>query len=154
MFLDLFYCLSIQKNISSINLRYLSENVLINGYMNFLSKWSIKMFAYEGAQIVPMAQPFICKQLLQLNIKLFSVSINNKNVVITFDEAVRLEYFSKDVLPDLIPSAFEILVYDDFTSRETTYELSGTKLIQLIFLRKSVVSQTYDEISLTIGGRW
>ena len=49
------------KNIASINLRYISENVLINGYMNFLSKWSIKMFAYEGAQIVPMAQPFICK---------------------------------------------------------------------------------------------
>ena len=44
------------KNISSINLRYTSENVLINGYMSFHSKCSIKMFAYEGAQIVP-----ICK---------------------------------------------------------------------------------------------
>ena len=49
------------KNIASINLRYISENVLINGYMNFLSKWSIKMFLYEGAEIVPMAQPLICK---------------------------------------------------------------------------------------------
>ena len=49
------------KNISAINLRFISENVLINGYMSFLSKWSIKVFAYEGAQIVPMAQPFICK---------------------------------------------------------------------------------------------
>ena len=37
------------KNIASINLRYISENVLINGYINFLSKWYIKMFAYEGA---------------------------------------------------------------------------------------------------------
>ena len=49
------------KNISFINLRYIRENVLINGYMNFLSKWSIKMLAYEGAQVVPMAQPFICE---------------------------------------------------------------------------------------------
>ena len=29
------------KNILSINLRYISENVLINGYMDFLSKWSM-----------------------------------------------------------------------------------------------------------------
>ena len=34
------------KNISSISLRYISENVLINGYMNFLSKGSIKMCVY------------------------------------------------------------------------------------------------------------
>ena len=29
------------KNILSINLRYISENVLINGYMDFLLKWSM-----------------------------------------------------------------------------------------------------------------
>ena len=29
------------KNISSINLRYVRENVLINGYMNFLSNFRI-----------------------------------------------------------------------------------------------------------------
>ena len=102
------------------------------------------MFAYEGAQIVPMAQSFICKKFRQLKTKLFSVNINAKNVVITFFETVPLEYFSKDVLIDLIPSAFEILVYNDFTSRETRYELSGTKLIWFNFLRKSVVSWTYD----------
>ena len=33
------------------------------------------------------------------------------NVVITFVEAVRLEYFSMDVLTNLIPLAFGILVY-------------------------------------------
>ena len=76
---------------SSINQRYISENVLINGYMNFLSKWSIKMFAFEGAQIVPMPQLFIFKLILQLKIKLRSVSIKAKNVVITFVEALRLE---------------------------------------------------------------
>ena len=86
-----------------------------------------------------------------MKIKLFSVSINAKNVVITFVEAVRLEYFFKDILTGLIPSAFGILVYNDFPSRETRYELSGTKLIWLIFLRKSVVSLTHDGISLTIG---
>ena len=122
------------KTISSINLKYIYKNVLINGYMNFPSKWSIKMFSYEGAQIVPMPQSFICKQFLQLKIKLLSVSINAKNVVITFVEAVYLEYFSKDVLTDLIPSAFKIFVYNDFTSRKTRYELSGTKSIWLIFL--------------------
>ena len=42
------------KNIPSINLRYISENVLINEYLNFLSKWSMKIFVYEGANIVPM----------------------------------------------------------------------------------------------------
>ena len=107
------------------------------------------MFAYEGAQIAPMAQPLICKQYLQLKIK-FNISINVKNVVITFVEAVRLEQFSRDVLMDLTPSAFGMLVYD-FTSRETRYELSGIKSIWLIFLRKSVVCWTYDGISLTIG---
>ena len=42
------------KNIPSINLRYISENVLINEYLNFLSKWSMKIFVCEGANIVPM----------------------------------------------------------------------------------------------------
>ena len=79
------------------------------------------------------------------------LSINAKNVVITFVEAVHLEYFSKDVLTDLIPSAFGIDVYSDFMFRETRYELSGTKLISLIFLKKSVAFWTYDGISLMIG---
>ena len=79
------------------------------------------------------------------------MSTNTKNIVITSAGAVHLENFSWDILTDLIPSAFAILVYNDFASRETRYELSGTKSIWLIFLRKSVVSWTYDEIFLTIG---
>ena len=39
-------------------------------------------------------------------------------VLITFVESVCLEYFSQAVLTDLIPSAFGLLVYNDFTSRE------------------------------------
>ena len=34
-----------------------------------------------------------------------------------------------DVLTDLTPSVFGILVYKDFTSRGTRYELSGTKSV-------------------------
>ena len=86
-----------------------------------------------------------------MKIKLFSISINTKNVVITFVEAVCLGYFSKYVLTDLIPSSLVILVYNDFTSRQKSYELSGPKFIWLTFLRKSVVSWTYDWIYLTIG---
>ena len=86
-----------------------------------------------------------------MKIKLFSVSINAKKVVIAFVEAFRLAYFSKDVLVNLIPSAFGILAHNDVTSRETRHELFETKSIWLIFLRESVVSWTYDGISLLIG---
>ena len=82
-----------------------------------------------------------------MKIKLLGDSINVKNVVITSVDAARLKYFPKDASMDLIPSAFGVLVYNDFTSRETRYELFGTKSIWLIFLRKLVVSWTYDAIS-------
>ena len=55
------------------------------------------MFAYEGPQIVPMAQPYICKWFLRFKIKLFSVSTDTKNVVITFVKTVHLEQFSKSL---------------------------------------------------------
>ena len=85
-----------------------------------------------------------------MKIKLFNASINAKNVVITFVKGVCLEHFSKDVLTNLIPSAFGILVYNDFTSTETRYELSETKSI--CYLPKNVRSIfDYDEISLTIS---
>ena len=92
------------------------------------------MFGCEGAEIVPIAQPFICNQFLHLKIKLFSVSINAKNVVITFAEAIRLEYFIKHALANLIPSAFGILVYNDFRSGEKGYEFS----VNLVNLSKKV----------------
>ena len=56
-----------------------------------------------------------------MKIKLFSVSINAKNVVSTFVEEICLEYFSEDLLVDLIPSAFGILVYNSFISREIRF---------------------------------
>ena len=75
--------------------------------------------------------PFICKLFLQSKIKLFNVSISAKNKVITFAEAVCSEYFSFDRYDSLL---FEILMYNDFASRETGYVLSGTKSVWLIFL--------------------
>ena len=44
----------------------------------------MKMFAYVGADFVPIAHPFICKKFVQLNIKLFNVNINFKKLMITF----------------------------------------------------------------------
>ena len=42
----------------------------------------MKIFAYVGEQMVPIAQPFICKQSFELNIKLLSVNLSARNVVI------------------------------------------------------------------------
>ena len=123
-----------------VSIVYILLKCLDKWVFEFSFKVVHKLFPYEGAQIVPMAQPIICKWYLQLQIKLPNVSIDAKNVVIRFLEVVRLEYFSKDVLTDFTPSAFGILIYNDFTSRETRYELSRTKSIWLIFLRKWLVS--------------
>ena len=46
--------------------------------------------------------------------------------MITFVEAVCLEQFFKYVLTDSIHSPFGILVYNDFASRKTRYDLSKT----------------------------
>ena len=54
---------------------------------------------YIGVQIVPMAQPFICMYLLQLNTKLFKVTI-------TFVTIVFLGKLSSDVFTAFIPSEF------------------------------------------------
>ena len=44
------------------------------------------MFAYEGVEIVSLAQIVVCKYFLQLKIKLFSVIIKFKNVVTSFSK--------------------------------------------------------------------
>ena len=55
------------------------------------------MLAYASAQIVPMAQPCICKYFSQLNTELLNVKITDTKVVITFVATVLLRKFSKDV---------------------------------------------------------
>ena len=42
----------------------------------------MKIFAYEGMQMVLIAQHFICKYNFKLNTKLLSVSMSDKNVII------------------------------------------------------------------------
>ena len=64
---------------------------------------------------------------MQLKIKLYKVSVNAKTEVYTFAEVVRSEYFSKDVLTDMISSALGILVYNEFKSKKTRHRMSGTK---------------------------
>ena len=49
------------------------------------------MFVYEATQLVPITERFICEDSFQLKIRLFSVSINAKHVVITFVKVVSLE---------------------------------------------------------------
>ena len=42
----------------------------------------MKIFAYEGMQMVLIAQPFICKYNFKLNTKMLSVSMSDKNVIV------------------------------------------------------------------------
>ena len=62
------------------------------------------MLAFGGAQIVPMAQPSICKYFLQFYTKLFDVKINDRKAVITFVATVLLGKVSRDILAALISS--------------------------------------------------
>ena len=71
------------KNMSSIYLRYNWTFCLINGLMCVSSNIAMKIFAYVGAHFVPIAHPFICKKLVQLNIKLINVNINFRKLMIT-----------------------------------------------------------------------
>lgn len=79
------------------------------------SKWYMNILAYAGAQIVRMAQPFICKSILEWNTKMFNVKINDWKVVITFVAPILLAKFFKDILTLLIPTESGILTYKDLT---------------------------------------
>ena len=69
--------------------------------------------------MVSIAQLFVCRQFLELNIKLFNVRMRDKSVVITFVATVRFGRLSRDFFPAFIPSAFGMLVYNDFMSINT-----------------------------------
>ena len=51
-------------------------------------------FSYDGAQIVLIAQPLICRKYFKLNIKLFKVRMRAKKVVIRFVATVVFVRFS------------------------------------------------------------
>lgn len=79
---------------------------LINAHMYFRSKSVIKTFAYEGAQMVPIAHPLICRQFLQLKLKLFRVSISVKNVIMAFMATVFYFRLSSALFVTVFPSEF------------------------------------------------
>ena len=56
----------------------------VNAYMYFHSKWSMKIFSWDGAQVVPITQLLVCKNFFELNIKLFKVGMGAKKVGISF----------------------------------------------------------------------
>ena len=92
------------KNISSVNLKLLYEVPSKNRVNVFSFKMvHMKMLAYAGGQIVPMAQPFSLQIVLQLN-------TNYRKVVINFVATFLLGKFSKDVLTALIRSELGIFV--------------------------------------------
>ena len=114
----------------------------------------IKRLAYEGAHLVPMETPFVCKKLVLLKTKLLSVNMSLKNVVITGVSGFIMEVSKKD-LTAVIPSWFGIFVYKDFTSIVTNIALCGRFFDTVsTLLIKSVVSWTYDFNFLTNGCRW
>ena len=45
------------------------RTLLINGYISFFSKLSMSILEYDCAKMVPIAQPFVCRWLLELIIK-------------------------------------------------------------------------------------
>ena len=71
----------------------------------------------DSAQMVPIAQPFVCRYFIELNIKLFNVRMRAKNVVITFVATARFGCLSIYFFTAFV--SFGMLVYKDFTSSDT-----------------------------------
>ena len=89
---------------------------------------------------------------MPLKMKLLSVSINIRNVVITLDGNLDGDIFSFS-LTACIPSSFGILVYRALTSMVTSMSFSSTSLlISDNLLIVSVESLVYD-LSLQTSGR-
>ena len=57
---------------------------LIYGQIRIYLNFPIKMFAYDSAQMVSIAQPFIWRQLMLLKTELLSVNPRKRNLIITF----------------------------------------------------------------------
>ena len=76
--------------------------------------------------MVLIAQPFVCRQLTELNIKLFNERMRSKNVVITFVATVCFGQLSRDFFTAFTLSAFGMLMHNN----------------ALIFRRKSLLSLT------------
>ena len=67
----------------------------VNAYMHFHSKWSMKIFSWDGAQVVPITQLLVCRNFFELNIKLFKVGMRAKKVGISFVAIISSADFTK-----------------------------------------------------------
>ena len=72
-----------------------------------------------------------------MNTKLFNVRINNSKVI-TFVTIVILGKLPSDVFTVFVPSKFWIIIYKNFTSGDTRYELSGRVSTAFSLLMKSL----------------
>ena len=78
----------------------------INGYMYFRSNWSMNIFAWNGAQIVTIAQLLVCRKFFELSVKLFKVRMRAKKEIITFVAIVIFVKFSWDIFTAFIALDF------------------------------------------------
>ena len=99
------------------------------------------MVAYDGGATVPMAQPFIWRKCLPLNLKLFSVNMWFIRVVITSVEGCFDTLFSRHSFRADIPSLCFMFEYRDRTSIITRIALCGILLMCFSLFMRSVVSR-------------
>ena len=104
--------------------------------ISFASKFGIKILGQDGAHIVPMAHPIICKQCEQLNIWLFKVKTKLKKVIITFADSITYLHFSYDSLTTFMPSLFGMFIYSEFLSNVTRRLCSGISFTLPNFFKK------------------
>ena len=92
----------------------------------------MKILVYEGPQMLPMAQPFICSSML------FNVNSKAKNVVMTFAANVQFGQFQSDVFTAFTSSGFEILVCNDFAQGDEFVQMN-IKLFNVDSKAKNIV---------------
>ena len=110
------------------------------------------MVAYKGTPSVSVVHPFVCIKNQPLNLKLFNVDMG----YISVDIPSRVRFF---LLLSYSPQAesptlYLLLEHRDLTSIVNRFESCGVLLTSFILFRKSVISHTYDFISLASGSMW
>ena len=70
----------------------------------------MKMFAYEGAKVFPIAVPLTCKYLWLLNVKSFCLRLIVRSLRISDEGLEGSGYVVKDSLMASIPSSISMFV--------------------------------------------
>ena len=122
---------------------------LIYGQIRIYLNFPIKMFAYDSAQMVSIAQPFIWRQLMLLKTELLSVNPRKRNLIITF-VAIGLSVWTFSFsLTDSTSSWLGILLYREFTFIDTNIVFLLSSCTPLTFLIKYGPSLTYNGMFCT-----